>query len=221
VSGLPGVGQLDAVLFDVDGTLVDSNYLHVDAWTQAFSEVGAGVDAWRIHRDIGMDSKRLLADLLGDRADELGDAAKDGHKRAYAAKESLLRPFAGARDLLAALAGRGTKVVLATSAPPDELEMLRRVLDSDDAIAEQTNADDVDEAKPEPDIVHVALQRAGTTPERAMFVGDAVWDVEAAHKAGLTCIGVLTGGITRAELDGAGADAVFESVAELHRALLG
>jgi HAD superfamily hydrolase (TIGR01509 family) len=221
VSGLPDPARLRAVLFDVDGTLVDSNYLHVAAWMEAFTQAGAPVDAWRVHRDIGMDSKRLLADLLGDRVDELGEQAKDGHKRAYAGYASLLRPFAGARDLLRALAERGITVVLATSAPPDELAMLRRALDCDDAVSAETNADDVEEAKPQPDVVQVALERAGCSAEEAVFVGDAVWDVKAAHKAGLACIGVLTGGIARGELEEAGADLVLDSVADVEGALFG
>ncbi len=209
-----------AVLFDVDGTLIDSNYLHVAAWVRAFTEVGAPVDAWRIHRDIGMDSSRLLADLLDDRADELGDAAKDGHARSYGESEELLRPFDGARDLLGALSERGITVVLATSAPPDELTMLRRVLDADDAISAKTDADDVEEAKPDPGIVHVALERAGCAAGQALFVGDAVWDMQAAGRAGVACVGVLTGGVTRSELLEAGAREVYESVADIHQAVL-
>ena len=209
-----------AVLFDVDGTLIDSNYLHVAAWVSAFAQVGTPVDAWRIHRDIGMDSSRLLADLLGDRAEELGDAAKDGHARSYGESEELLRPFAGARELLQALAERDIRVVLATSAPPDELSMLRRVLDADDAISDKTDADDVEEAKPDPGIVHVALERAGCEAREALFVGDAVWDMQAAGRAGVACVGVLTGGVTRSELLEAGAREVYESVADIHQVVV-
>lgn len=202
------------MLFDIDGTLVDSNYLHVSAWMRAFDDVGQAVDAARIHHDIGMGAPQLLSDLLGDRAAELGDAAKERHKVHYADLHPMLRRFAGARELVQAVAARAT-VVMATSASPEELEALRATLEIDDIVDAFTSAQDVDAAKPEPDLVEVALERAGVPAQRAVFVGDTVWDVVAAQRAGVPCVGVLTGGIAEAELRGAGAVAVYDDVSRL------
>jgi HAD superfamily hydrolase (TIGR01509 family) len=204
-----------AVLFDIDGTLVDTNYLHVDAWLRAFADIGHPVDAWRIHRAIGMDSAKLLEALLGDDADRLGDDAKERHKIHYAADEERMRRFDGAKELLRELAERGFKVVLATSAPPEEFDMTSRALDAGDAVLTATKSSDVESAKPEPDVVQVALEKAGVDAGDAMFVGDAVWDVEAAGKAGVRCIGVRTGGVSAQELTEAGAIAVYDDVAAL------
>ena len=208
-----------AVLFDIDGTLVDSNYLHVDAWSRAFAEAGTPVDTWRIHRAIGMDSGKLLDELLGDAADSAGPVAKEAHARLYAGMSERLRVFAGARELLQVLADRGHTIVLATSAPPEELEMLLEVLDMGDTLDVVTSAQDAETAKPDPDILTVAVERAGVSPDRAVMVGDAVWDVQAAARAGVPCVGVLSGGTGRDELRAAGAVAVYDDVAGLLREL--
>lgn len=208
-----------AALFDIDGTLVDSNYLHVEAWSHAFAEAGEPVDAWRIHRSIGMDGDALLKSLLGDDVDTVGERAKELHTEYFQTLQPRLRTFAGARELLRELARRGATVVLATSAPEDELAALRGVLDIEDAVAKVTSSADVEVAKPRPDILEAALRKADATAERSVLVGDAVWDVESAHRAGIDCIGVLTGGTSLAELRDAGAVAVYESVDELLRRL--
>lgn len=221
--GMPGdVTSLpcpDAVLFDVDGTLVDSNYLHVTAWHRAFLDVGRTVPMWRVHRAIGMDSGRLLAELLGDDADRLGDDAKARHAEHYADLGDQLRPLPGARELVEALSGAGLQVVLATSAPPGELDRLREVLDVGAAVTAVTDSDDVATAKPAPDIVQVALDRAAVPAQRAVFVGDAVWDVEAALRAGVTCVAVRSGGTAADELRAAGARVVFDDAARLLAAI--
>ncbi|WP_111509669.1 HAD family hydrolase [Mycobacterium kyogaense] len=205
-----------AVLFDVDGTLVDSNYLHVYAWVRAFEAEGVPVAAWRIHRCIGMDGTTLVKTLAGEDAGQGQlDQLKDRHSEFYQESTHLLTPLPGARDLLRRVAGLGLQVVLATSAPDDELRTLREVLDCDDVVSEVTSSADVDTAKPQPDIVEVALARAGVTAAQAVFVGDAVWDCEAARRAKVTSVGVLSGGVSRAELSEAGAAAVFEDAAEL------
>lgn len=205
-----------AVLFDVDGTLVDSNYLHVYAWVRAFEAEGVPVAAWRIHRCIGMDGATLVKTLAGEDAGQGQlDQLKDRHSEFYQESTHLLTPLPGARDLLRRVADLGLQVVLATSAPDDELRTLREVLDCDDVVSEVTSSADVDTAKPQPDIVEVALARAGVTAAQAVFVGDAVWDCEAARRAKVTSVGVLSGGVSRAELSEAGAAAVFEDAAEL------
>lgn len=208
--------RIAAVLFDIDGTLIDSNYLHVDSWSRAFHDVGLGVNESDIHHRIGMDSGQLLSALIGDDdAERLGDEIKRLHARYYAASAPRLRVFDGARELLAELDRRGITVVLATSAPEDELAMLREVLESEDPITAMTSSEDVETAKPDPHVVEIALQRAGTTANNALFVGDSIWDVQSAAAAGVATIGVLTGGSTAADLTEAGAVAVYDDVAAL------
>lgn len=204
-----------AVLFDVDGSLVDSNYLHVHAWRRAFDTEGLPVTAWQIHRCIGMDGSTLVRTLSNDAPDEVQERLSDGHSRYYRENTPLLAPLPGARALLHRVAELGLQVVLATSAPDDELEILRKVLDCDDVISETTSSQDVDTAKPAPGIVQVALDRAGVDAEHAVFVGDAVWDAHAAAGAGLPCIGLLSGGIAREELQAAGSAPVFADPQDL------
>jgi HAD superfamily hydrolase (TIGR01509 family) len=188
---------------------------------QAFHSAGLGIDAWRIHESIGMDSGELLKRLLGDQTDALGDSAKQEYSKRYAEMSELLRAFDGARDLLRAISARRIKVVLATSAPQDELERLRDLLDVEDAIETVTNAEDVETAKPAPDVVRVALEKSGVDASEALFVGDTVWDIQAANAAGVACIAVQTGGAPAQSLRSAGAAAVFETVRELRADLEG
>jgi HAD superfamily hydrolase (TIGR01509 family) len=204
-----------AVLFDVDGTLIDSNYLHVYAWQRAFDSEDISVAAWRIHRGIGMDGSKLVQTLSDDAPSDVQDRLSEAHSRYYRELSPLLAPLPGARDLLRRVADLGLQVVLASSAPEDELELLRKVLDCDDVIAATTSSRDVDTAKPEPGIVQVAMDRAGVDPDHAVFVGDAVWDAHAAKAAGLACIGVRSGGISDAELQAAGASAIFADPQDL------
>ncbi|TFV54716.1 HAD family hydrolase [Mycobacterium sp. PS03-16] len=208
-------GSAPAVLFDIDGTLVDSNYLHVHAWHRSFADEGLTVESWRVHRCIGMDGSTLLDSLVPDADDDTRSRLKDGHSRYYLDSKGLLRLLPGARELLDTVRQLGLQVVLATSAPEDELAVLREVLDSEDVVSALTSGEDVDTAKPQPDIVNVALDRAGVGVERAVFVGDAVWDIEACERAGLPAIGLLSGGVSRGELTEAGARAVYENAADL------
>ena len=207
--------RVRAALFDIDGTLIDSNYLQVQAWSQAFDQVGQPVDDARIHRAIALDSARLLDTLLGDRAEELGDQAKKLHATAYRALAGRLRPFRAARDLLAAVAGHGVDVVLATSAPESELELLRAALDAEPYLAAVTSAEDAESAKPDPGILQTALEKVGSTAAHAVMVGDTVWDGQAAARARVRFVGLRSGGIGTAELLEAGAAAVYEDAADL------
>ncbi len=213
------VTPLRTVLFDIDGTLVDSNYLHVDAWERGLAEAGIPAPAWRIHRSIGMDSSKLLEAIAGEAPGDATARAKELHSEYYKQAADRLRPFDGARDLVREIEERGVRVVLATSAPEDELEILRSVLDLEDALTVVTSARDVDTAKPEPDIFEVALAKAEVGPDEALLVGDTVWDVLAANSAGLGTIGVLSGGVSDGELRDAGAIEVYEDVADLLRRL--
>jgi HAD superfamily hydrolase (TIGR01509 family) len=202
-------------LFDIDGTLVDSNYLHVHAWYRAFRDAGLEVEAWRIHRSIGMDGSTLVASLAEEADDDTRTRAKDLHSRYYKETTSLLKPLPGARELLRRTGTLGLQVVLATSAPEDELSILRKVLACDDIVSAVTSGADVDKAKPEPGIVQIALDRAGVTADRAVFVGDAVWDVIACNRASVPTIALRSGGISQEELEKAGAAAVFADPREL------
>lgn len=205
-----------AVLFDVDGTLMDTVYLHTVAWWEALSQQGHRVTMARIHRSIGMGSDHLLDALLGEDRDHDEDATLSAaHDTLYAQYWSRLAPLPGASDLLRACARRGWQVVLASSAKGKEAEVMIRALDAEGSIAAVTTSDDVSSSKPAPDLVQQALEKAGVPAGRAVFVGDAAWDAEAARKAGVRCLGVLTGGWTREELSEAGAEAVYESPAEL------
>jgi HAD superfamily hydrolase (TIGR01549 family) len=204
-------GTEPAVLFDIDGTLVDSNYLHVHAWCRAFTEVGIDVESWRIHRSIGMDGTRLV-ELLSDGADDdTQQRAKDLHLKYLKESASLLRPLAGARELLKRVSSLGLQIVLASSANEEELSLSRAVLDSDDLVSAATSSKDVDVAKPEPTIIEVALDRAGVDATHAVYVGDAVWDIVACRRAGVPSIGLLSGGVSREELENAGAERVFDN----------
>jgi len=208
--------DLKAVLFDVDGTLADTNYLHTVAWWEAFAQAGHDVPMAPIHRAIGMGSGRMLDSLLpGDRDTDADEAIKTSHSALYSVYWSRLRPLPGARRLLRACHDQGLRVVLASSADPDELEVLRAALDADQAIDAATSAGDVEASKPAPDLVQVALDHAEASPEESVFIGDAVWDVRAAQKAGVPCIGLLSGGSSRDELTEAGAAAVFDGPADL------
>lgn len=202
-----------AALFDIDGTLVDSNYLHIEAWTHAFADLGIEVDAWRVHRLIGKDSSLLLEECLGDQLDELGDRAKELNAGFYEALAGRARRLARVPELIGELRERGVIVVLATSAPPNELEILLDVIDTE--VDHVSSADDVDTAKPEPDIIENALAKAGVEATDAIMIGDTVWDVVAASRAGVSTIGVLTGGVSAGELLEAGAVAVYDDVAQL------
>lgn len=213
---MSSAGPLRAVLFDVDGTLVDSNYLHVEAWHHAFERLDVPADAWRIHRAIGQDSARLITAVAGERDEAWVERAKRLHSDYYRDLAPRLRPFDGSREVLAALAGRGIRVVLATSAPRDELELLLEALDAGGAIHATTSADDVETAKPDPAIIGVALERAGAEPSDAVFVGDSTWDMIAAGHAGVrAAYGLRSGGISSMELADAGARAVFDDPGDL------
>jgi HAD superfamily hydrolase (TIGR01509 family) len=207
---------LGAVLFDVDGTLMDTVYLHTVVWWETLRQQGHLVTMARIHRCIGMGSDHLLDALLGEERDHgEDDALSAAHDTLYAQYWSRLTPLPGASDLLRACAGRGWQVVLASSASGAEAEVMTRALDVGEAITAVTTSDDVASSKPAPDLVQQALEKAGVGPERAVFVGDAIWDARAAGKAGVRCLGLLTGGWTRQELGEAGADAVYDSPADL------
>lgn len=209
-------GGVRGVLFDVDGTLVDTNYLHTVCWAEALHQSGYDLGSARVHRAIGMGADELLDELLGNKRDRSADGGiKAAHRALYAQHWGHLRRLAGARELLAECAHRGLTVGLATSARADELRQLRDCLDAEDFIASATSSADVDAAKPRPDVLEVALENCGLAVDSAVFVGDTVWDAAAASRIGLRFVGVTSGGISDRELWAAGACEVYSSPAEL------
>jgi HAD superfamily hydrolase (TIGR01509 family) len=208
--------DVKAVLFDVDGTLVDTSYLHAVTWWEAFAQAGHEVPMARVHRAIGMGSDQILDALLpGDRDKDADADIIAAHSALYSVYWSRLRPLPGAADLLRACKRRGLAVVLASSADEPEFAMLREALDAEDAIDAATFSGDVESSKPAPDLVEVALDKVGVPPEQAVFTGDTVWDVEACQKAGVPCIGLLSGGVSRDELTSAGAAEVYPGPGDL------
>lgn len=205
-----------AVIFDVDGTLVDTNYLHTLAWARAFREAGETVSMSAIHRLIGMGSDQLVEELIGHESDQ----ASEGHSRHFKALMEEIQAFPSAAEILAEVHRRGAKVVLASSASDHELDaMVNAVQPPEGCVDHVVKKDDVEESKPAPDIFGVALDAVEMEPERVLVVGDTVWDVKAAAKCGLRVVAVLTGGIGRGDLEDAGAIAVYEDVAHLLREL--
>ncbi|HET9733051.1 MAG TPA: HAD family hydrolase [Acidimicrobiales bacterium] len=198
-----------AALLDIDGTLVDSNYLHTLSWWRALQDVGATVPMARVAPLIGMGGEQLMTELLG----APDEAAAAGHSRHYQRMKGELSLLPGARELVEALHARGVTVVLATSAKQRELEDLLRLLDADDWIDDVVAAPDVESAKPDPDVFAAALSASGAAAEEALALGDTVWDVKAAGRAGIGCVSVLTGGHCEADLSGAGALAVYRDAA--------
>lgn len=200
-----------AVLFDVDGTLVDSTYLHALAWWRALDDAGHRTPMAVLHRLIGMGGSELLQKVRGHDDESL----RRGHSRHYQRLKGDLTALPGARDLLRTTREHGATVVLATSAEPHDLDDLLRVLDAEDHIDEIVTAGDVEAAKPAGDIFSAALSKAGCQPSEALAVGDTAWDVMAAGRAGVACVAVLTGGWSRDELLSSGAVAVYADSRQL------
>jgi HAD superfamily hydrolase (TIGR01509 family) len=204
---------VEAVVLDIDGTLVDTNYQHAIAWDRAFVRHGVFVELWRIHRHIGIGGDQLVAELAGEDVEETsGDDIRDAESDLYGGLIKEVRVIEGACELIERLADRGVKIVLASSAKAEEVEHYVEMLDAEDR-TDWTTSSDVENTKPEPDLVEAALAKADT--RNAVMVGDTVWDVKAAKRAGVETIGVLTGGFSEAELNKAGAIAVYESVMSL------
>jgi len=199
------------VLFDIDGTLVDTSYLHTVAWWQALRDAGHEVPMREIHRAIGMGSDKLVPHLIGRDDDDLSTA----HAHHYAPYLERLVAFDGAADLLRECSRRRLTVVLATSAEAWQLDRLRRAIGADDAVDHVTDASDVESSKPAPDIVEVALKASGLSAESTVMVGDTKWDVEAAAKAGVRCVAMTTGGWSEQELRDSGAVEVYAGPRDL------
>ena len=203
-------------ILDIDGTLVDTNYHHAIAWYRAFSHHGIVLALWRIHRHIGMGGDQLVRALTDERTEgELGDEIRASEKKIYSEFIDEVAPMEGARELIERLKDGGHRVILASSAKQDEVDHYLGLLDARELADGWTTSADVESTKPEPDLVHAALERAGGSNEDAVMVGDTPWDIHAARRAGVGTLAVRTGGFGVDELREAGAVDVFESVAEL------
>jgi HAD superfamily hydrolase (TIGR01509 family) len=203
-----------AVFLDIDGTLMDTNYLHIEAWAQAFEEVGARPPRSRIHHEVGKGSDKLIPKFVEE--DQKAERVSELHSKYYGKLQERGHPLPGAKELIASLVERGYEVWFATSAEPEELEHHMQELAADDIIAGVVSSDEAEESKPAPDIFGLALERAEVAPEEAVVVGDSIWDIEAAKEAGVRAAAVMTGGaFSRAELEEAGAYAVYTDCHEL------
>ena len=207
-----------AAILDVDGTLVDTNYQHALAWYEAFRQSGVTLPVWRIHRHIGMGGDQLVPALTDDGFDEShGDDVRAAESALYLAAMRTVEPLAGASDLIETLRRRGHKIVLASSAKAQEVDHYLDLLDARSRVDGWTTSADVEQTKPQPDLVVAALEKGGGGD--AVMVGDSTWDCRAAKEAGIESIGVLTGGFSRDELRDAGAAQVYESIVEMRRDL--
>jgi HAD superfamily hydrolase (TIGR01509 family) len=202
------------VVLDVDGTLMDTNYLHTEAWARAFEEVRHRVPRARLHKQIGKGSNLLIGEFVED--EETGEKIDELHSELYAELQEYGHPLPGAKELISSLLERGCEVWFVTSAKDEELEHHMEELEAEGRISGVVNSSDVENPKPAPDIFELTLERAGASPDETVAVGDAVWDIEAADEAGIHTVAVLTGGAySEQELRDAGAVAVYEDCAAL------
>ena len=207
-----------AAILDIDGTLVDTNFHHAIAWYRAFHQHDVVLPIWRIHRHIGMGGDQLVKALAGERVEEeQGDDIRAAEKVLYSELIGEVEPLEGARGLIEDLKERGHAVVLASSAKEDEVEHYLDLLDARELADGWTTSADVEATKPEPDLVQAAVEKAGGGD--AVMVGDTTWDCEAAGRAGVETVAVLTGGFSEAELREAGAVAVYQSMQDLRESL--
>ena len=203
-----------AAILDIDGTLVDTNYHHAIAWYRAFRQHGHVVPIWRIHRHIGMGGDKLIPALLSDEVEEReGEDIRAAETALYLTFIEEVEPLRGARALMEDLRDRGSQVVLASSAKEAEVDHYLDLLDARGLADGWTTSADVQQTKPAPDLVLAALAKLDGAP--AIMIGDSTWDCEAAKRAKIPSIAVLTGGFSEEELLAAGASAVFGSIDEL------
>jgi HAD superfamily hydrolase (TIGR01509 family) len=213
--------MLKAVLFDVDGTLVDSNDAHAQAWVRAFAEHGVTVSFDEVRRSIGMGGDKLMP-----RVSPVTEESEEGARIAERRKEIFKREFMphlqaqrGAGELVAAVKRLGFTAVAASSAKKEELEPLLKVAGADTLIDHSTSSDDAEESKPDPDIITAALERAGASPDEAIMIGDTPYDVESARRAGVRTIAFRCGGWQDADLEGA--IAIYDGPWDLLEQLVG
>ncbi len=210
-NGKPGV------LLDVDGTLLDTNYLHTLAWWRAFRDAGVeGVTMAQVHQAVGIASAELVDTLTPDASERAKKKVIKRHNRRYAKLQDQVVSFGRADELVSRCRRAGFTVVLATSGPKSDLNwMLPAIGVEDDAIDGATTSGDVARSKPAPDLLATAIAQHGLDPARTVAIGDTVWDVRSAQDAGVAIIALTCGGIPECELTGAGADQVFDDPSDL------
>jgi HAD superfamily hydrolase (TIGR01509 family) len=215
------VADSAVAVLDIDGTLIDSNYHHALAWYRALRFVGETYPVWRLHRMIGMGGDQILTALDGEDLERrVGDRARERQGEEVDALLDEMAPLPGARDLLVAIKQRGHPLVLASSAQERHVEAFLDKLDARDLVDGWTTSADVESSKPAPDLLQVALKKLGASPDASsVMVGDSVWDVKAAKKAGMPAIAVRSGGFGDDELRDAGAVAIYDTPGDLADAL--
>ena len=208
-------------VLDVDGTLIDSNYHHALAWYRALRSVGETWPVWRLHRLIGMGGDQLVTALGGEDLERrVGDRVREQQGKEVDGLIEEMAPLPGARDLLLAINERGHRLVLASSGKERHVDAFLDMLDARDIADDWTSSADVEASKPAPDLLHVALQKLGAPPDApSVMIGDSVWDVEAAKRAGMPALVVRSGGFGDDELRNAGAAALYDTPADLAKAL--
>jgi len=209
--------MVKAVLCDIDGTLVESNWLHAEAWQRAFAEMGILLDRETVRRQIGKGGDELIPVFVPWwKRDAVEEPLK--RYREWLFRTDFLaqvKPLPKAREFAEELKQRGIRFALASSAKKNDLEDYKRIMHVEDLVDDATSADDVDRAKPHPDVFSATLKRLGLKAKDCIALGDTPYDAESAGKAGLRTIGVETGGWTQDELMDAGCVEVYASVADL------
>lgn len=207
-----------AAILDVDGTLVDNNYQHALAWHLALRNAGVVVPVWRIHRAVGIGGDKIVAEVAGREAEERhGDEVRERQGEIFGSMIDEVVAIEGATELIRDLRDRGSTVVLASSGDADDIDRFIDLLEISELVDGWTTSADVDSTKPDPDLIEVALEKAGGGD--AVMVGDTTWDLIAAERAGIPAIAVRSGGFPESDLREAGAVAIYDSVEELRRGL--
>jgi HAD superfamily hydrolase (TIGR01509 family) len=221
VAKLEAMADKTIAVLDVDGTLIDSNYQHALAWYRALRAVGETFPVWRLHRLIGMGGDQVVTAIGGEQLERrVGDRAREQQGKEVEALLEEMAPLPGARDLLVAIRDRGHRLVLASSGHQHHVEVFLDRLDARDLVDGWTTGEDVESSKPAPDLIQVALRKLGAPADaRGVMIGDSVWDVQAAKKAGMPAIAVRSGGFGDDELRDAGAIAIYDTPGDLAKAL--
>lgn len=206
--------QIKAVLFDIDGTLVDSNELHVTAWERVFREAGHSFERAELHKHIGKGGDNYVPALLPDADEEEQERLKGAHRELFTgALIREVKAFPGARELLLRVRDSGRKVVLASSASGEELKHHLGTIGAAGVVDACTSADDVEHSKPCPDVFQAAVTKAGVKPSEALVIGDTPFDLEAATRSGVAIVAVRSGGFPDQDLSGA--IAIYDDVAAI------
>src|ERR671917_1193590 len=209
-----GLVMAKSVVLDVDGTLMDTNYLHVEAWARAFEEVGHRVPRVELHKQIGKGSDLLIGEFVED--EETAEKIDELHSEFYGELQEHGHTLPGAKELILSLVERGYEVWFVTSAKDEELEHHMSELEVEGEISGVVNSSDVENSKPAPDIFELTLERTGASPDETVAVGDAIWDIESANATSIRTVAVLTGGaFSEQELRDAGAVGVYRDCAAL------